>query len=358
MKKRAYFITQSIFNILLSIYSILVANTTIKTMIDSLKEAYSGFPQEFQDRIIGIYEKAGVKITILFAVVVIIINIFLLIFALNKTLLKHKGLVITFSILTFFFTDRLFVQLFGITSFIVILCCKRKNPEDFPDRTKKEMPKLDLKKSSLKDVLLGILLLVVYFSQFVWSKFLPDDLIIKLIIEVLFNIIMILFCIIVFYSQLKDNFKSFKNNLKPYMEFIFSRLGIAYLFLFIFSIISVLLAKKGTSINQETLESLPKYYLIPTAIIYAPIVEEVLFRGVFRKIIKNKVIFIIISSLVFGILHTFRESSLFNVIAMAIPYVWLGCYLSYIYVKTNNIFTNITTHAIINLIAVIFILLI
>ena len=142
------------------------------------------------------------------------------------------------------------------------------------------------------------------------------------------------------------------------MKFIFSKLGIAYLFLFIFSIISILLTKKGTSVNQKTLETLPLYYIIPAAVIYAPIVEEILFRGIFRRIIKNNIIFIIISGLVFGLLHTIGEASLFNIIAMSIPYVWLGVHLSYIYVKSNNIFTNITTHAIINTVATIFIVLI
>ena len=276
------------------------------------------------------------------------------IFAINNTLLKHKGLVIIFSVFTFFFTDRVLVQLLGIASFIIILCCKRKNPEDFPDRTKKEIPKLKLKQNNIKDIILSILLLVVYFSQFIWSRFLPNEFIIKLTIEIIFNIVMLTLSILVFYDQLKDNFKAFKENIKAYMRFIMPRLGMAYVFLFVFSMISVLITKNAVSLNQESVESLPLYYMLPAVIIYAPIVEETLFRGVFRRFIKNDVVFIIVSALLFGVLHTIGESSILNILVMALPYCSLGVYLAYVYTKTNNIFTNITSPAIFNTISSIF----
>ena len=358
MKKTIYFIIQSIVNILLSIYCIIISNTMVKETVEELKQTYSSFPQELQNRMISIYEKAGVKITIFFAIIVIIINIFILIFAIKKTLLKQKGLIITFSILTFLFAENIFVQLFGIISFILILCSKRKCPEDFPNKEKKQMPKLSLKESNLKDIIYGILVLIVYFSKLVWYRFLPNNVTVELIVDILFDIIMVLLCIIVFYKELVDNFKILINNFKPYIKFIISRLGIAYLFLFIFSIISILLTRKATSVNQELLESEPFYYLIPMAVIYAPLVEEILFRGIFRRLIKNNALFILISGLVFGLLHTIGEASMVNIFVMAIPYVWLGCYLSYIYVKTNNIFSNIISHAIINSVAVVFMILI
>lgn len=358
MKNKIYFLISSVISFILSIYSIMLANDTVKKAIDSLKEVYSNFPQDFQNRVINIYEKAGVKLTILFAVVVIISNIFIFVFALNNTLLKHKGLVITFSIFTFFFADILLVQLLGISNFIIMLSSKRKNPEDFPNKINKNIPKLKTPKSTLKDIIFSLLLLFVYFSQFIWSRLLPNNFTFVLIVEILFNIIMITLCILVFFKQLKSDFITFKNNIKPYMRFIIPRLGMAYVFLFIFSLISILITHNGVSINQENVESLPIYYMIPMVVIYAPIVEEILFRGVFRRLIKNNIVFIIISALVFGILHTIGESSITNILFMSLPYCSLGAYLAYIYVKTNNIFSSITSHAIFNTISTIFMLFI
>lgn len=352
-EKRIYFMIESILSFLLSIYSMVVASETVKETINELKKAYANFPQSFQDRVIGIYDNSGVALIVIFAIIVMISSIILFIFSKNNTLLKHKGLVITLSIFTFIFTDRLLVQLLGIVSFIIIISWKRKNPEDYPEKVK-PIPKLELKKSSKKDIIFGILLLVVYFSQFIWSNLLTNNFTIILVEEIIFNILMLTLCLLVFLDQVKDNFKVFKDNFRSYMKFIMPRLGIAYVFLYVFSLISTLITKNATSVNQETLESLPTFYILPAAIIYAPIVEEILFRGVLRRFIKNNIIFIIVSAFVFGILHTMGESSILNVLIMALPYASLGAYLAYVYTKTNNIFSNITSHAIFNTISSVF----
>ena len=111
------------------------------------------------------------------------------------------------------------------------------------------------------------------------------------------------------------------------------------------------ISKQSTSVNQSTLESLPKWFVIPAAIIWAPIVEELVFRGVLRRFIKKDALFIIISALLFGLMHTIDEQSLLNVIIWTIPYSVLGGFLAYIYDKTNNICTNILLHSFINIIA-------
>ena len=106
MKKRVYFMVSSILSFILSAYSIVMANDSVKQTIDSLRQTYSGFPEDFQNRVISIYENSGVKIIILFAILVMIASVFMFIFALNNTLLKHKGLVITFTVLSFLLTDE------------------------------------------------------------------------------------------------------------------------------------------------------------------------------------------------------------------------------------------------------------
>ena len=352
MKKRVYFIVASSITFLMSILSLIMSNELVKATIKSIREMYGSFPQSFQDRVIGIYEKSGGKLIIFSSILLIIGSLLLFKFAIKNTLLKHKGLVITICVITFLFSSYLLTELLAIASFIVILCCKRKNPEDFPE--KKKVYKLQLGKCYLMDYLLSIILLLAYFSQFIWSKYLPDDFVTSFAIEILFNIIMILSCILVFFDQLKFNFKIFKANFIAYIKYILPRLGITYIFLIAASLISLLITKNAVSVNQQAVESLPLYYLLPSAIIYAPIVEEIIFRGVIRRFIKNDIIFIIVSAISFGILHTIGESSITNIIIMSLPYTVLGAFLSYVYVKTNNIFSNIAGHAIFNTISSIF----
>ena len=127
---------------------------------------------------------------------------------------------------------------------------------------------------------------------------------------------------------------------------------------FVASLTCIIIAKSISS-NQTVLETMPFYVLLPLAIIYAPVVEEALFRGCIRRFIANDILFIIISGIVFGLLHTFfSEFLIFNILVLAIPYALMGAFLAYIYTKTNNIFSNIFCHAFNNLIATIISMLI
>ena len=81
------------------------------------------------------------------------------------------------------------------------------------------------------------------------------------------------------------------------------------------------------------------------------IVEESVFRGTIRRFIKNDVVFILLSAVVFGAIHTVHETTVLNKIIMTIPYATLGGFLAYIYAKSENIMTNIFAHFLQNTIA-------
>ena len=78
-------------------------------------------------------------------------------------------------------------------------------------------------------------------------------------------------------------------------------------------------------------------------IIVAPIIEEIVFRGLFYKTLKNFVPFVqasIISSLIFAIIHE-------NILSLTILFL-LSLYLTWIYERTNSILYSILTHSIFN----------
>ena len=78
-------------------------------------------------------------------------------------------------------------------------------------------------------------------------------------------------------------------------------------------------------------------------IIVAPIIEEIVFRGLFFKTLKKFVPFIqasIISSLIFAIIHE-------NILSFTILFL-LSLYLTWIYEITNSILYPILTHSIFN----------
>ena len=98
---------------------------------------------------------------------------------------------------------------------------------------------------------------------------------------------------------------------------------------------------------QNTLTKLPLYTFIQAAI-FAPFVEEMVFRQSIKNIITNKTTFIIASGLIFGGLHVIGNIHTLYDILYIIPYATPGIVFAYILAKTDNIFVPITIHFIHN----------
>ena len=102
-------------------------------------------------------------------------------------------------------------------------------------------------------------------------------------------------------------------------------------------------------------EQLSKHFIssLITMIILSPICEEIVFRGSFKKVINNKYIFCIFTSLLFGLFHVVFNSD----IIYMIPYALLGYYIAKTYYETDNIYTSIIMHSWHNLICILIIIM-
>ena len=345
MKKKIYFIISSVLQILFAIYIVVNAHAIVEAQLSSIKEAYSMFPIDFQDRMIGMLQNNGPKFIIFTTIIGIILNFITLIFAIKNHILRKKGILIAFSAICFLTSESLIQMLLSIVNLTVLLCLQRKNPEDFPE--KKEMPKVKYEKPTKKEVILSIIFVLAYFSQFALDFILPENLskTNAIILTIVIYVVLLALAIFTFKDRLKRDIKLFKENYKAYFRYVLPRLGIMYVIFIACNLIVVLISQKATSENQAALESMPKWFIIPAAVLWAPIVEELIFRGSFRRFIKNDKLFIVLSAIVFGLLHTVSETSISNVFIMAIPYAILGGFFAYIYDKTDNLCNNILAHA-------------
>lgn len=61
--------------------------------------------------------------------------------------------------------------------------------------------------------------------------------------------------------------------------------------------------------------------------------EELIYRGILRRFINNKIFFIILSAIIFGISHVLFEENFVNAIVNMIPYSVMGAFFAYIYVS-------------------------
>lgn len=349
MKKKIYFIISSIIQTIISIYTIITAKEIIKSQINSVKEVYKSFPQEFQNEMISSLQSNGQTIITIFSIIIILLNLITLIIAIKDKILPKRGLLIAFSAITIFCAEMYLTIILSIISLIVLALLQRKNPEDFPVKKEvKQMPQMERNKSRVKDIILGILLVFIYFSSVLWARLLPNSVNIRFAISIANDIFILIASIVIFFKELKVGIINFKNACSAYMKYLLPKVGLMYVTVIVLNIIVMTICNKGNSVNQATLEALPKWYSIPMAVIWAPIVEEVIFRGVLRRIISNNTAFIIVSAIIFGFLHTLAEATLFNFFVMAIPYAAIGGFLAYVYTKTNNIVSNIACHGIYN----------
>lgn len=350
MNKKVYFIVSSAIQIIVGIYIIITANSIVQSEIEALKTLYEMIPMEMIKEMVETIENNGINSLIVCSVICILINIATIFTACKNRILRNKGLLITASIVCLVLAGSEITELLAIINIIVLLCSKRVNPEDFP--VKKELPKLEQINLTKVEIFIGVALVLIYFSQFIWEAYIPDSIVLRWIIIIAFYITVTVLSIAFWNKSIKRDLKAFKDNFMTYIKFILPRFGLMYLIYFAVTIITVIITKDLGSANQQNLESLPVWYVIPLAIIYAPIVEETIFRGIIRKLVKNKVIFVIISAICFGLLHTIgSEVTLLNVIVKALPYSVLGAFLAYVYAKTDNISTNMFCHFAINAVA-------
>ena len=159
-----------------------------------------------------------------------------------------------------------------------------------------------------------------------------------------------------FYKDLIRDIKYFFKYFREYNSYVFKMYLFSLLFLLIITVAIRLTVNIDTSTNQAELAKQFKDTPILIgllSIIYAPFVEEILFRGIIRKFINNKYLFIIVSGLLFGVAHVIDDFKSIGELLYILVYGSLGCFLAAVYNKTNNIFTNMYFHFIQNTLAVI-----
>ena len=172
----------------------------------------------------------------------------------------------------------------------------------------------------------------------------------KNIYLIIMGTIYILFITFLYRKELKKDIKEL--NIKKI---------VAYIPIYIFGLVLMVLSNyvvskiTGNTLSQneinvrETIKIMPLYMCF-SSVIMAPFIEEITFRKTFRNIISNGYLFIIVSGFIFGLIHISNVGNTLEEFLMIIPYILMGISLSYIYYKSDNIFTTIIIHSIHNLI--------
>lgn len=165
------------------------------------------------------------------------------------------------------------------------------------------------------------------------------------------EILCLLTLIIIYRKELLTAFKKLRQKLEEYAFFGGKIWLIGAFIMSMSSYIVGIILNKPISDNENAVRELIKLfpmYMLYSTVIFAPIVEELVARKALRDIIKNDILFLLISGLSFGMLHVIFTYERPLDFLYAIPYSAMGTAFAYMYLKTKNIALPISIHMIHN----------
>ncbi len=265
-----------------------------------------------------------------------------------------KKYLLVGNIFLFILVPTMYLRITAIINILLLIFVKQEKREKINFKEAVNKLATENKTTNKKQWILMIMFLIIYFGQnFIKAEWLEPLSVTALIIYMIgLHLVLMILAIWTFFDEIKEGVKKIAQNFRLTIRYMLKLLVWMLIALAIASSISVMITKKSQSINQETIESLPLYITIPLAVIWAPFVEEAAYRGTFKKVIKNKLLFIIVSGGLFGLMHAIGEATLVITIATAMPYAVIGMVFAYSYARTNNLAVNILFHLLYNSLAV------
>lgn len=161
-------------------------------------------------------------------------------------------------------------------------------------------------------------------------------------------LLLISFFILINKAELKAMVKDFKKNYRQHLKAaIFLWLGGFVLMLALnFLVYYVFTSGADINTNEQVVRDQMNELAIAAFIVYnflAPILEELVFRLGFNAI-KNKYLYLTITSSVFASMHILGDLDHLMALLYILPYLALGLTFGLAYQKTNNIFTSMIVH--------------
>lgn len=353
MKKKIYLIISAIVQIAISIYSMVFVDKIAAEQVKAIGEMLEMMPKDMQKMMADIYTVETMSSSIMVtAIVTLVIGAILLwLFARDRVSVK-KGLAIGLLIATLVLGLNDIVLILSAISLVFVAT----TPKSEKKKEKKEIKKLRELKITGKDRLWVVVLVLAYATQFIIPSFINSRTA-AIIFDVLFNLLIFALVLYVFRKRLSRDLKAFKDNFGSYIGYIFKWWGLMLLMSLGAAIVRLVLGGEVETANQAALNSMPIWYVGPLAIIWAPFVEEGIFRGGLRRFVKNDKLFIVLSAILFGLLHTIgTETGIYNMFVQSLQYMVMGGVMAYTYSKTNNIFVNMGIHCVQNTLGVILML--
>lgn len=158
-------------------------------------------------------------------------------------------------------------------------------------------------------------------------------------------VVFIIIYIIHYRRYLIDKWKDFKKHFVKYAKTSIKWWGVGFLaMMMINTILSVFIKSEGA--NEEAVQSFLKsepYLMLFATSLFAPIIEEMMYRKSLQDCFRSKILFIIVSGFLFGLMHVLSSSNPIEYLFI-LSYGAFGAAFAKALVDSDNIFTTILAH--------------
>lgn len=215
--------------------------------------------------------------------------------------------------------------------------------------------KIDLKNYAV-NALLGLGVIFIYFLiprieipflEFFNLSYSNVDTIFKIIYVIIWEILTACIISLILIKKLNKDVADIKKNHKEYFSKYFKYWLISVAVMMFSNLLIGLINSGDIASNEKAIRDMFKispFYIFFSSVIYAPIVEEFVFRQGIRNIIPNKILFILVSGLIFGGLHVISGYSSPIDLLYLIPYSAPGIAFAYILADSDNILISTGLH--------------
>lgn len=167
----------------------------------------------------------------------------------------------------------------------------------------------------------------------------------KILLMFLKYIVFLVILVIRYHKYLKEKWNDFRKNKSKYINIAFKWWSLGFVLMLIINQILDRIVK-GVGANEQSVQTLlanePVLALIATTL-FAPVVEELIYRKSLQDCFNNKKLYIIISGLVFGLIHVIGSTNPLDYLFI-ISYGLFGACFAKIISETDNVYSTIMVH--------------
>ena len=152
---------------------------------------------------------------------------------------------------------------------------------------------------------------------------------------------------LMYYRELKDGLIKLRENFMNIFDTSFKYWLVGFFGMLVSNLVIAIFFPGATAGNENSVQSMIQQtpiIMFFTAGIIAPIIEELVFRQAFKDVFLTPKVFVVVSGVIFGLLHVIFSYTSWLDFLYVVPYSSLGIAFGYMVYKTDNITSSILMH--------------